>query len=394
MTLVRTIHDDERLARLGIRHRLATPASSVTEAATSLVGLHSSDPTTVYLSARARVSDFRHRDLEDALYDERSLVRMLGMRRTLWVIPRDLAAAMNEACTRDLAPPERRRLVTALEDQAIATDCEAWLSDVCERTLAALEDMGEAPATVLREHVQELGLKLRFGEGTTWATDVGVSTRVLFLLATEARVVRARPLGGWTSGQYRWAPMDRWLGAPLDRVERAAAARDLLRRWLAAFGPATETDIRWWTGWTAKLARATLADLGVAEVRLDHGGTGYVLSDDLDVVPSPDPWVALLPSLDPTVMGWKEREWYLGAHTPRLFDRNGNAGPTVMADGRIVGGWGHTKTGEVAVHLLEDVGAETRAAVDAEAEQLATWLAGVWLRPRFRTPLDRALSDP
>jgi hypothetical protein len=391
---VRTIHDDERLARLGIRHRLAIPASSVTEAATSLVGLHSSDPTTVYLSARARVSDFRHRDLEEALYDERSLVRMLGMRRTLWVIPRDLAAAMNEACTRDLVPPERRRLLTALEDQAIATDREAWLSDVCAHTLAVLEELGEAPATVLREHVQELGLKLRFGEGTTWATEVGVSTRVLFLLATEARVVRARPLGGWTSGQYRWAPLDRWLGAPLDRVERAAAARELLRRWLAAFGPATETDIRWWTGWTAKLARATLADLSVAEVRLDHGGTGYVLSDDLDVVSSPDPWVALLPSLDPTVMGWKEREWYLGPHTPRLFDRNGNAGPTVMADGRIVGGWGHTKTGEVAIHLLEDVGAETRAAVDAEADRLATWLAGVWLRPRFRTPLDRALSDP
>lgn len=394
MTPVRTIHDDERLARLGIRHRLAIPASSVAEAAMSLVGLHSSDPTTVYLSARARVSDFRHRDLEEALYDERSLVRMLGMRRTLWVVPRDLAAAMNEACTRDLAPPERRRLLTALEDQAIATDCDAWLSDVCARTLTALEEMGEAPATALREHVQELSLKLRFGEGTTWATDVGVSTRVLFLLATEARVVRARPLGGWTSGQYRWAPLDRWLGAPLDRVERAAAARELLRRWLAAFGPATETDIRWWTGWTAKLARATLADLGVTEVRLDHGGTGYVLSEDLDVAPSPDPWVALLPSLDPTVMGWKERGWYLGPHTPRLFDRNGNAGPTVIADGRIVGGWGHTKTGEVAVHLLEDVGAETRAAVDAEAERLATWLAGVWLRPRFRTPLDRALSDP
>ena len=56
-------------------------------AAESMVGLHASDPATVYLAARARVRDFAHADLEDALYERRSLVRMLGMRRTMFVVP-------------------------------------------------------------------------------------------------------------------------------------------------------------------------------------------------------------------------------------------------------------------------------------------------------------------
>jgi poly(A) polymerase len=70
------------------------PAGSVEEATAALVGLHSSDPTSVYLSARARVSGFVPDDLEDALYERRSLARMIGMRRTLFVVPREVAAVL------------------------------------------------------------------------------------------------------------------------------------------------------------------------------------------------------------------------------------------------------------------------------------------------------------
>jgi hypothetical protein len=104
------------------------------------------------------------------------------------------------------------------------------------------------------------------------------------------------------------------------------------------------------------------------------------------------PWVALLPALDPTVMGWSGRDWYLGEHGPTLFDRNGNAGPTVWWDGRVVGGWASRADGEIAVRLLEDVGAEGAAAVEAAAGGLARWLGGVRVTPRFRTPLERELS--
>ena len=86
-----------------------------------------------------------------------------------------------------------------------------------------------------------------------------------------------------------------------------------------------------------------------------------MLADDLEPEPAPEPWVALLPALDPTAMGWKERDWYLGEHAALLFDSNGNVGPTVWSDGRIVGGWGSGEDGEVVYRLLEDIGAGCRA---------------------------------
>ena len=358
-----------------------------------MVGLHSSDPASVYLSAWARVGGFVPADLEDALYERRSLVRMLGMRRTLFVVPRDLAAVMDEACTKALVPGERKRLIRMLEEQGLAPAGKGarWLLRVTSKTLEALVARGEATARELTKNVPELSAKLSFGEGKTWGGTMGVSTRVLFLLATEGRIVRARPLGTWTSGQYRWAPTETWLGEPLPQIHHDEACAELLRRWLHAFGPATTTDIRWWTGWTAKLAKTTLEAIGAEEVGLDEGA-GHVLPDDVKKVSKVEPWVALLPGLDPTVMGWKERAWYLGDHASALFDRNGNAGPTVWTNGRVVGGWAQAGDGEVLVELLELVDARTRKKIDAERARLREWLGDVRIKTRFPTPLERTLS--
>ena len=202
---------------------------------------------------------------------------------------------------------------------------------------------------------------------------------------------RGRPRGTWISSQYRWAPLESWLAGGLEEWDVEAAQVELARRWLAAFGPATPADLRWWTGWTAGVTKRALAALETAEVDLD-GEPGIVLGDDLEPVAAPEPWVALLPGLDPTVLGWTRRGWYLGPHRPLLFDSAGNAGPTVWCDGRIVGGWGQPVGGEVAVRLLEDVGAEARAAVEAEAERLGAWLGGVRVSQRFGAPLVRELS--
>jgi hypothetical protein len=210
------------------------------------------------------------------------------------------------------------------------------------------------------------------------------------VLAAEGRVVRGRPRGSWVSGQYRWSVIDAWLPGGVPEWSVPAAQAELVRRWLAAFGPGTLADLKWWTGLPAGQVKRAVAAAGVAEVDLD-GTTGLVLADDLEPVAAPEPWVALLPSLDPTVMGWAGRDFYLGGHRPALFDRNGNAGPTVWWDGRVVGGWAQRRDGEVVVRLLEDPGTEAAAAVQAAAADLAAWLGPVRVTPRFRTPLEREL---
>ena len=106
----------------------------------------------------------------------------------------------------------------------------------------------------------------------------------------------------------------------------------------------------------------------------------------IDPVADTEHWVALLPALDPTPMGWQNRDWYLGPHGTELFDRTGNVSPTVWCDGRIVGGWAQRPSGDVVCKLLEDVGSEATAAIEEAAADLTNRLGTVRLTARARRP--------
>jgi hypothetical protein len=171
--------------------------------------------------------------------------------------------------------------------------------------------------------------------------------------------------------------MTRWLGEEPSPLKADEGYAELVRRWLWTFGPGTETDVTWWLGSTKTASRRALADVGAVEVSLDGGGVGWLLPDDVDDVEPVEPWAALLPVLDPTTMGWKQRDFYLDPdHTPFLFDTNGNGGFSAWWNGRIVGCWVQDDDGVVRLILREDVGAEGKAALDVEAERLSAWLAG------------------
>jgi hypothetical protein len=383
-----------RRARLVRRHRLTPPdrAGDALEAARSVVVLHSTAPVTVFLSVHARTTGVVPADIERTLYDERTLVRVLCMRRTLFAVPRELVPVVYAACTRTVAARERSRLEQMIADSGISTRPAAWLARAETAALRALEARGEAFTSELVAEVPVLAKRLRMGAGTRFEATPSAGARVLPQLAMQGRVARGRPRGTWVNGQYRWVPAATWLGGDIEKIDQAAAQAELLRRWLAAFGPATEADLRWWTGWTAREARAALAAVPHEVVELD-GSTGFVLADDLDAVDPPEPWAALLPGLDPTTMGWKERDWYLGPHGSVLFDSTGNAGPTLWWDGRVVGGWSQRRDGQIVHRLLEDVGSDAKAAIDAEAARLEAWLGDVRFSPAFLPPFQRSLGS-
>ena len=406
----------QRRARLVARHRLARPAGSVAEAVESMVALHATDPVTVYLSAWARTGCAAG-DVDEAIYNERVLVRMLGMRRTVFVVPADLVPAVQAGCTDDVAKRLRRQLEKDLGTGGVGDgDPAGWLRDLGAGVLAALRARGGgASGAELSEDEPRLRTQLSFSLDKSYGGTAYITSRVLVLLAAEGHLVRGHRRGGWSSGQFTWFPASAWLrtaadgaryGAMLDPgadgvhldpsvagkgLDAGAARVELARRWLRSFGPAPVSDLQWWGGWTGGQTKAALAALPVAEVDLD-GQPGVALADDLEFPDDIAPGAALLPALDPTPMGWQERDWFLGPHRAALFDRTGNIGPTVWWAGRVVGGWAQRASGEVAFRLLEEAGAEAAASVAREAARLEAWLGPSRATPRFRTPLERELS--
>ena len=355
-----------------------------------MVCLHGTDPATVYLSAWARVDGMMVSDLERALYVDRSLVKHLAMRRTLFVFPRETMSFAQAGASNRIAEAERRRLIRDVEKARLHGNGGRWLSEASEQVLAALSEGREATSSELREEIPLLEGSIAYGEGKSWGGQVPVGPRVLTTLSAAGRIVRASNEGRWSTSRPRWASMKSWLGQEIAPRPEAEGVAGLVERWLRSFGPGTATDIKWWLGSTVAAVRRALADLHALEVDLD-GQTGYLLPDDLEPTDPVEPGVALLPPLDPTTMGWFERAWYLGPHKEQLFDTSGNAGPTVWWDGRIVGGWRQSDTGEVVVQMLEDVGVEGRRAIEQESERLSEWLGGTRVLARFPSPLSKSV---
>jgi hypothetical protein len=345
--------------------------------ARALTALHATEPATVYLTIVARTDGLSVADIDHALYEDRSLVKQLAMRRTLFAFPRDLLPAAWGSASARVADQERRRVTKDAELGGLADDGEAWLKEAREAVLERLADGAGHSAARLRAELPELEGKVRLGSGK-WAAEVSLAPRVLGILGAEALVVRGRNDGHWRVSRPAWTLMSGWLGERPEPLDPHEGYAELVRRWLRTFGPGTETDIVWWLGATKTAVRRALADVGAVEVSLDGGGTGWVLADDGEPTDPEAPWAALLPVLDPTTMGWKQRDFYLHPdHTPYLFDTNGNAGSTAWWDGRVIGCWVQDEEGVVRVVLREDPGAEARAALDVEAQRLTTFLDGV-----------------
>ena len=368
------------------------PPADVEALTRSLVCLHGTDPASVYLSARARIPGFRIADLDRALYEDRTLIKQLAMRRTLFVINRDDLGDVQPAASERVAGAESRKMIKMVTEAGVAADGARWLNRARKAVLAALADGREATSTELNDELPILQGTVRAGSGK-WSAEVSIAPRIMTILSAEGRVVRAANRGPWYTSRPRWALMESWLGESWQPAEPATAHRRLVQHWLRAFGPGTADDLKWWLGSTVAAVQRSLTELSLIEVDLD-GRTGYLLAEDRESLlddHDADRWVALLPALDPTPMGWTERDWYLGDHKPLVFDSNGNAGPTIWCDGRIVGGWWQDPDGVVVVHLLEDIGRDASATVDAQAAELSTWLAGKVVMPRFPSPLAKAV---
>ena len=393
---MRHVTDAERRSRLAVRHGLHPDHRhpDATSATRAMTVLHATEAASVHLSLWARTTDPTVTGFESSLYDSRELVKQLAMRRTLFVTDRDLLPALWGSASARVAGAEFRRLAGDVAKAGLASDGAAWVEVAAAEVLARLSGGDALSASDLRAEVPLLQSRIVFGSGR-WAQEGAVGPRVLTLLGARGQLVRGPNAGHWRISRPLWTAAAAWLRevpAALPEPEGYAA---LVRRWLWTFGPGTEADLVWWLGATRSAVRAALAEVAAVGVTLDDREQGWLLPDDVEPVTEVTPWAALLPTLDPTTMGWKRRGHYLHPDdAPFLFDTAGNGGTTAWWQGWIVGCWAQREDGRVEVVLRGDPGRQARAALAAEADRLTSWLDGQVVGSAYAAPMLRGQRLP
>jgi hypothetical protein len=385
----------ERRRSIVRRHHLDGSGAGPDEVTQALLALHATDPASVYLSVLARSARSTLADVSAAMYERRSLVRWMAMRRTLFLLPRADVPLVQAAVSAPLAATLRRRLISQLErngsEPPIDGEVGHWLAELEVRVEAALRARGTATGAQLS--ADEPALRTVIPPRAPSDVRQTVTSALLTAMSTEGRLVRSTPTGSWTSRHHRWEPVEHWWPDGLPQLDEEESQRVLAHRWLARFGPATADDLQWWAGWTKTTVQRALSRLPIEEVDL-HGQAGLALGapdeDPVGAATGP-PAATLLPSLDPTPMGWKHRKWFFGIDQHQVFDHNGNIGPTLWWDGEIVGSWAVAATGEIRVKLVADRGTEAGNAIQDAAARLHDRLNGAVITPAIRTPLERSL---
>ncbi len=376
-------------------HHLSGDAATPEAATRAVVALHATDPASVYLSVLARSTTSTLADVSAAMYERRTLVRWMAMRRTLFLLPRADVPVVQSAVSTPLAAVLRRRLVSQLKhngtDPPVDGDLETWLSRLQGQVEQVLRVRGSATGAELAADVP--ALRTFIPPRAASDRPQNVTSALLTMMSAQGRIIRGTPTGPWTSRHHRWEPVEHWWPDGLPELTADDSQRELARRWLTRFGPATAEDLQWWTGWNQATLRHALRELPVEEVAL-HGSTGIALaSDDPGDAATAPPAAALLPALDPTPMGWKRRDWFFGIPQHYVFDNRGNIGPTLWWDGEIIGSWAVTSAGQIRTAVLADRGAAARSAVQDTAARLEARLQGTAITPAIRTPAERELAE-
>lgn len=378
-------------------------SSDLLQVTRDIVALHATNPTGPHLSLWARVPDFRRQALDDALYNRRDLSRLLCMRTTLHVVPSDEMPCFQNAYGERVLPPEFRDWSFMFTQAGLCGEEQAdeLMERLHRQVLDVLEERGPSTVRQIAQAVPELAVKVRHSAGKSYAGEFSIGSRLVPAMCTQGLLIRARARGTWRSNLHEYAALDAWLpGLDLGSMTPEEARSWLVRRYLSAFGPATVDDVQWWTGFTKGETQAALAkwDGDLLETTIDGlGGDYLLLLDDArrlqGSIPPAAPYVFLLPSLDPYIMGYHDRRRFLAPeHRTKVFDRAGNALPTVWVDGRVVGAWGQRQDGSVVYGLFEPVPGAAHELVAGEGQRLESLLDGEFLPQRTSTAFTRALG--
>ena len=316
-------------------------AAGVADVVGHLLAVQAQDLRAARLALRARTTGLAAADVDAALAQERSVVVAWLMRGTLHLVGRDDHPWLLALTAPTRLAANRRRL----GQEGVSPDDAERAVQIIERALA---DDGPLTRAELAERIAANGIR----------TEGQAIVHLLMLTALRGIAVLG-PVRD--DGSHAFALTRDWLGTAPRELDRDAALAELARRYLIGHAPATSTDLATWSGLPLHDARA-----GLQAIASDHAARD----------PAPDAIPArLLPAFDPYLLGWKDRAFAVPArHAKRVQPGGGMLRATATVDGRAVGTWS-AAGGEVTLDLFGRVGAEAKAALRADADEVARFVA-------------------
>ena len=318
-------------------------------------GLHATNSTTPYLSLLARIMNFKKDCLDEELYVKRSLGKIRCIRGTLYILAKEMIP-MAFAATKKMVEILSRRYA---EFQGVPYE---KYEEVSKSILKILEGR-EMSASEIKKALR---------------IQLNVSS-ILNLLCDQGLLARSQPRRYSLFCEY-------FPDVDLAKMDETEAITQLVRYYLTAFGPVTESDITWWTGLNKAGVQKALSNIQEQTVKVEISGLSgnfIMLRSDESLVRtqafSQEQTINLLPSLDPYLMGYKERKRYLDhEHYCEVFDRSGNATSAILIDGRVAGVWDFTENSKPSVKLLlfEEIGADVLDKIYSEAQRVGEFMAG------------------
>ncbi len=342
------------------------PADRALEVVSEIAGLHAQVMSCAELTLWARVEDLDPAFVREALWQDRALVKTWAMRGTLHLLPAGELPRYAGALAR-LRP--RHHVPAWLRHHGLTrAQADALLAAIP----AALQDgplTREALAAAVGRQTGEETIAAKLGGGFGDLLKPAAFTGDLLFADSDGRRVRfARP-ADWLGG---FAPED-----------GDAAARAVVRTYLAAYGPAPREQFQRWFGMTSPAeAGRWLEALGDEVTQVDvEGEAGWMLAADVEAAAAAEPAgaVRLLPGFDPYVVAAPRGADAVlpAAHRAAVYRPQGWLSPVVLLDGRILGVWSHERAGDavaVTVQPFARLPQPVRDGVEAEAARLAAYL--------------------
>ncbi|MGB5912407.1 MAG: crosslink repair DNA glycosylase YcaQ family protein [Promethearchaeia archaeon] len=302
-----------------------------------LCGLHATGTMEPYLALFARMSRFNKKDLEKELYVNKTLGRIRGIRKTLFIYTKKMIPIINSST---------KHLIIKLFEKYLN------YRDI------SLEDYKNLSIDILNLINKREMSTSEIKKALNSQKDIGA---IISVMCDEMVLIRTKPIKSWKDRRIRYAPFKGYFPEiNFNRYNEEEALKILVKNYLKSYGPSTETDIVWWTGINRSKIRRALDQFRdeIATIKISSLNHDFlILQKDIEKFTNltliKENTINFLPQLDPYLMGYKDRERYIKINNYEyVFDRSGNITSTILLNGRIIGVWDVTEKPDPMVKVL------------------------------------------